>query len=118
LNTKAKKVYIVNLMTKFGQTYNFSAYDHLKVIESYTGIPMDYIIINNGKIPDKALRIYEQSHEQPVIDDIPETFKKTVIRSNIVNYFLVHKAAGDLLKRSLIRHDSKKLAAIIMKLII
>jgi uncharacterized cofD-like protein len=36
-DSKAKKVFIMNLMTKYGQTYNFSAKDHIKSLEKYIG---------------------------------------------------------------------------------
>ena len=37
LETKATIVYVLNLMTKYGQTYQFSAQDHMDALERYVG---------------------------------------------------------------------------------
>jgi uncharacterized cofD-like protein len=113
-SSSAKKVYIVNLMTKFGQTYNYSAHDHVQVIEKYIGCKLDYILLNNAPIPQKALDVYKKYFEQPVVDDLSDSPKQTVIREDIVGKQFTVKAKSDTLVRSLIRHDSDKLAKQIM----
>jgi uncharacterized cofD-like protein len=112
----AKKIYIVNLMTKYGQTYNYSATDHIKVIEKYIGCPVDYVLINNASIPKKALDIYHKYNEQPVVDDCVDSDKQTIIRADFVSKQFTIKAKSDTLVRSLIRHDSAKLAKNIFEL--
>src|SRR3989338_10820840 len=51
VKSRAKIIYIVNLMTKRGQTTNFTASEHVRALEEYLGRPVDVIIVNNTKIP-------------------------------------------------------------------
>ncbi len=115
-HAKAKKVYIVNLMTKYGQTYNYSASDHVRVVEKYTGT-IGTVIVNNAKIPPKALEAYEKSHERPVEDDLKDTSSQKIIRTDLVSRQFTQKAKSDTLIRSLIRHDSEKLAQVLISLV-
>jgi len=114
--SKAKKVYIVNLMTKYGQTYNYSASDHIAIIEKYIRTSLDFVLLNNAKIPVKALSLYKEYHEQPVIDDLLKDTKK-VVRADLVSPLFTEKAKSDTLIRSLIRHDSAKLASELIKIL-
>lgn len=114
--SKAKKVYVVNLMTKFGQTYNFTAKDHVNIIEQFIGNTLDYVVINSAAIPPKALKIYEQSHEQQVIDDLGSNFKFRVLRADLVGGQFTKVTKSDTLVRSLIRHDSTNLASVLISL--
>lgn len=52
--TKAKKVYICNLVTKPGQTDNFSVVDFADEIERFGKFELDYVLYNDTK-PSKAL---------------------------------------------------------------
>ncbi len=117
VRSKAKRVYVMNLMTKFGQTHAFSAQDHVHALEKYIGKSLDYVLVNNASLSKKALDVYAKYHEKPVLDDLASANYYSVIRSPIVNNILVKKSASDTLVRSLIRHDSKKLAAQLCALI-
>ena len=108
--SKAKKVYIMNLMTKYGQTYNFTAQDHIAVLESYIGKSLDFVLVNTQKYSTEILKKYEDMYEFPVVDDLAEKGYYTVIRKPIVSDEVVEKSKSDTLIRSLIRHDSEKLA--------
>lgn len=114
--SKAMKVYVVNLMTKWGQTYNFAASDHIAVVEKYIGCSLDSVIVNNARIPQKALSTYAKSEEQPVRDDLENVRTKHIVRTDVVSRQFTPKSKSDTLVRSLIRHDSKKLAAELVKL--
>jgi uncharacterized cofD-like protein len=115
--SRAKKVYIVNLMTKYGQTYNFTAHDHVAVIEKYTKTTMDYIIVNNGSIPPKTKAVYAKYEEYPVVDDVDRMKNRIIIRADVVSKQFTDKAKSDTLVRSLIRHDIKKLAAVLVGIV-
>jgi uncharacterized cofD-like protein len=115
--SKAKKVYIVNLMTKYGQTYNFSASDHLNVIKEYCGIIPDYVVINTAVLSPEALALYAKFEEKSVVDDLKPNNGYTVIRADVVSHQFTEKPKSDTLVRSLIRHDSLKLAEELMKLV-
>ncbi len=115
--SKAKKVYVMNLMTKWGQTYNFKASDHLAPLESYIKKPFDYVVVNTAPLSKIALALYAKNFEYPVEDDLPNGAGYTIIRGDVAGAQMVHKAKTDELVRSLIRHDSEKLAATLMKLL-
>ena len=111
--SKAKLVYVVNLMTKYGQTYGFKASDHVAEMEKYVGRKMDAVIINNSVLPAEAIKKYEIEQAVPVEDDLGEDSR--VVRADVLQPVEVAKQDGDTLKRSLLRHDPEKLARIIDK---
>lgn len=113
-NTKAKLVYVVNLMTKSGQTVNYTARNHVEDLERYTGRKIDVIISHEGPIEERILDWYEDHHEHPVKDDLGSDTR--VIRTSVADNTTVTKSKGDALTRSILRHDSNKLAAVINKL--
>jgi len=114
--TKAKVVYIMNLMTRSGQTFGFSAKDHIQVLEKYLGKNcLDYVLINAKTLPESALAKYKKIKELPVIDDLKDSYFK-VIRGDFLSKKETKPIPGDILKRSLIRHDSDKLAKALFKL--
>ncbi len=113
---KGKFVYVVNLMTHYAQTHNYTAKDHLSEVEKYTGRKPDFVIINNGNIPKTLIKEYEKAKEYQVIDDLSEDDYQ-VIRADLVSKVKVHQLANDLVPRSLLRHDSQKLAKEIINLL-
>lgn len=116
--SKGKKIYTLNLMTKYGQTYGFSAQDHIDVLEDYlAGAKIDYVLVNKGSLPDEILKLYEDQQEFPVEDNLSDIPGLTVVRQNFVINKKVKKSSSDALKRSLIRHNPEKLAAEIMKIV-
>lgn len=108
--SKAKKVYILNLMTKFGQTYNFTALDHIRVLENYIGESLDYVLVNTEKFPQEVLEKYKSKKEFPIVDDLPQKAYYKIVRKPLTSQVLIEKSKSDSLTRSLIRHDSEKLA--------
>ena len=109
---KAKIIFIVNLMTKKGQTTNFTAYDHFKIISQYLTRSPDFILINNGKIPKNVLKWYYDHGEKVVINDINKNFRSVLIEKNLIDKKTFQKDKTDALKRSILRHDPKKLKKI------
>jgi uncharacterized cofD-like protein len=111
-------VYIMNLMTKYGQTYNFAASDHVHMITKYLGNTPDSVIINSSPIPKKILSVYAKSKEFPVKNDIQASKQNyRVFTSDIVSRFISIKSDTDVLIRSLIRHDSDALAEVLFHLL-
>lgn len=111
----AKKVYIMNLMTKYGQTNNYKASDFVAEIEKYVSC-LDYIFINNKELPEEIIQRYKSEKDSPVIDDL-EDGSYQVVRDDFLASDPIEKASGDVLKRSLIRHDGNKIAEKIMDLV-
>jgi uncharacterized cofD-like protein len=62
--SKGKKVYICNLMTKYGETNDFSVEDFSKEIEKYLGLELDFVIYNNKKISPASLKKYQKEHPE------------------------------------------------------
>lgn len=115
--SKAKKVYVVNLMTKFGQTFGFTAADHLRTIQRYLGNSVDAAVVNTAPLQKKALSIYAKYHEFPVIDDLTSSQSLKVLRADVASRNIAVKSKSDTLVRSLIRHDSQKLATILLSML-
>ncbi|MBI4974157.1 YvcK family protein [Candidatus Roizmanbacteria bacterium] len=116
--SQAKIVYVMNLMTKSGQTSGYTAMDHIKDLEHYLGKKPDHIIINNGKIPEDIIQWYTDHHEKPVVNDLVATCcNGTIIEEDVVDNVSIEKSRADVLTRSVLRHDSNKLSKIIQGLI-
>jgi len=103
-----KLVYIMNLMTKYGQTLGLTARGHLDEVVKYIGREPDEILVNNTPLPSDILAKYVEEHDQPVEDDFGDN--TSVRRMDLLASQEVKKEKGDTLKRSLIRHDPDKLA--------
>lgn len=116
--SNAKKIFVMNLMTKYGHTSGYGARRHLEEIEKHLGRGIiDYILINS-KTPKKAiLSWYDEYEEYPVEDDLNEDNSFKVIRADLIKDVVITESASDALRRSIIRHDSKKLASEVVKLI-
>lgn len=65
--TRAKIIYIVNIMTKFGETYGFKASDFVQVIQDHLGgAVIDYCLVNTEKPTGAILARYSEDREEPV----------------------------------------------------
>jgi uncharacterized cofD-like protein len=117
--SKAKIVYIANLMTKLGETHEFKVNDCLNFLEKRLEKKVDYLILNNTPIPQKVLKIYEKQKEYPMSYDLEKLKKgRKVIEADLINETLYQKSKADKLRRSFLRHDSEKTAKIFLEKII
>lgn len=115
--SRAKKVFVMNLMTRPGQTFGFSAKDHINTLEKYLGKNfLDFVLVNSKSLPPKILKKYWAEQAFPVVDDLKVSGSK-VIRKDFLGRQMTSRIAGDVLWRSLIRHDSDKLAKTIINLL-
>lgn len=116
--SKAKKIYVMNLMTKYGQTTKFKASDHIETLEKYIGKNiLDFVLVNNKKPNKQVLSWYEDYEEYPVIDDLTGKYKYKIIRKDLLKDVIIEQNPSDTRRRSIIRHDSKKLGEEIVNLI-
>ncbi len=115
--SKAKKLYIANLMTRFGQTDGFGLKEHIEEIEKYLGKDsLNYCLFNQTeKISRKAIQWYKSNDVEPVIDNYKGRVR--VIKKDLVSNKFYKQSKSDKLVRSLIRHDSGKLAKAIVKIL-
>lgn len=107
-------VYITNLMSKEGQTHGMTATDHVREVAHYTKRTPDIVIQNDRKLPDRIVKRYEKQGEFPVEDDLDVLKNCKIVRADIIAIEVIKKKSGDLLRRSLLRHDPHKLAQTIM----
>ena len=103
--TKAKKIYVCNIMTQVGETTNFKLSDHINAIEkhSYKGI-IDIVLVNNGKIHPSVAQRYKKEKSMPVIVD-----KKALKNVKIIEKDFISKT-------QYAHHDYTKLAKVIFNL--
>jgi len=114
-NSSAKLVYVSNLMTKCGQTYGFTQQKFIDEITKYVGRAPDNILINTTPLPSDILEQYEKENDFPVVDDLGDG--DHIVRTDLLANESVTIASGDTLKRSLIRHDSDKIAMALSSLV-
>lgn len=116
-NSKAKFIYIINIMSKFGQTHNMSAQEHIEEIIKYSGKTPDYVLIHNRKLPPTALPHYSKQHAIPVINDLGKNTEYKIVQTDLLSSVMVEQKQQDVVQRSLIRHDIQKLAKSLYKII-
>lgn len=114
--SKGKFVYIMNLVTRFGQTYGFNAKDFIEEVEKYVLRKPDYILINNAELPEDILVRYKLKNSHPIENNL-DNLKSNVIETDLLASEQIVTAKGDTLDRSLIRHDGDKVAEVIGKLL-
>lgn len=118
--TRAKKVYVCNLMTKPGQTDDFSVSDYASEIERFCGSQLDYVIYNNTPPDQELLERYARDGEYPV------KFDETILEQQhyhakglplVAGTAWQGVMAGDALadSRTLIRHDADRVARELMR---
>jgi len=104
-SSKAKKVYVCNIMTQLGETNGYSALDHFKTMEKYLGQGViTHIILNNSSAPKYLLEKYGEEYQELIKPDIGKIKGVNIIKRNFIK------------ANVLVRHDPKKLAETIIKI--
>jgi uncharacterized cofD-like protein len=117
VKSQGKVAFIMNLMTKYGQTIGYRASTFVSEINKYLGKEPDIVLINSvRKIPGSILKKYEAEKAELVRDDLKKT-KIKVVRKQLISNNIYKKSKSDKLVRSLIRHDSEKLAKAVVDLL-
>ena len=112
----ATVVYVCNLMTKAGQTLGMGAQEHVDEVAAYLERTPDAVIVNDGEFPPDLLARYAADNEYPVSVNCHGGATEVYV-GDLLAKEEVRTKSGDVLKRSLIRHDSRKLARAIMELL-
>jgi uncharacterized cofD-like protein len=102
--SKAKKAYLVNLMTKYGETNGFDAGDFVDVIERYLGKNiLNYFVINEKEPAEELLKFYKKKDKAIFVKPTHQDQR----------YIL-----ADLLAQGkFIRHDENKIARLLLGLL-
>lgn len=106
-NSPARCFYVSNIMTECGETDDYEAGDHLRIIQQYLGQgTLDYIILNSGKIDDLRLKNYQQEKARPV---------KVTRREELADWGSTIIEEDLISDSTLAWHDSDKLARVIIQ---
>jgi uncharacterized cofD-like protein len=76
--SRARTIYICNLMTEPGLTTGFSVGEHIRQIKRYGGFTPDYVLVNVQRIEADVQRMYEDANQAPVYLS-PEEYEETAI---------------------------------------
>jgi uncharacterized cofD-like protein len=106
--SKALKVYICNLMTQPGESRGYSAADHVRALHEHAGRRLlDAVILNTGAVSVSLRRRYAADGAAPVINDLAEVRAQGVL-----------PVLADLLvEERVARHDSDRLAKLLLRLV-
>lgn len=108
--TKAKKIYIGNLMSKPGETTGYDAAMYLKEINRYLGGDyLDYAIFSNTHLSLLSLERYAKKGQVPVAVGSRHSLRR-ITGSKVILENVGHET-------ELVRHDSEKIARVIEKII-
>ncbi len=107
--SRAKKVYICNVMTQPGETDGFSAADHVKAIEGHVPRPIfDYILVNTGVPSLELLNKYRQTGANLVEAD-----------ADRIRHMGYRPLPGNYISQTdVVRHDPHSLAEAIMRILV
>ena len=120
--TRAQIIYISNLMTEKGQADSFFVQDFVDTIESYLGKnEIDFVIYNTRQPNKELLDHYKKEMERTPVRLDRKRLSGVHYRRigvNLLSHQVQKPKVGDVLakERTLIRHDSKKLAEVIYAL--
>ena len=102
-NSKAKIIYVCNIMTQPGETDNFKVSDHVRLLNQYLGRrKIDAVIVNNGEIDSAIVENYETTEQKDLVE---------VDRSNLQSYNLdIIENDYISIENSMIRHNTLRVA--------
>lgn len=111
--SSAKKIYVMNLVTKYGQTDGFTADRFCREVSSLIApATLSRVILNSAHPSPELIERYAQAKEHEVKDDLDGAYE--VLRTPLLSEEVTETVKGDSLRRSLLRHDSDKLAGAIL----
>ena len=112
----ARVVYVCNIMTKYAETNGFGVIDFVETLFRYhIGRDLlDAIIVNSAPIPDALQKVYADTEKafpvryEHTMDELLSLRAKQVVVADVLS--------EPALNQSLVRHDSAKLARVIIAL--
>ena len=107
--SSALKIYVSNIMTQPGETDNFKASDHIKVLKKYGGKEIvNCVVANSGEISNLLEKKYQNEDSKLVSLDIKG-----------IKDLGVDLVEADLVKveNGFVKHDTEKLAQVLVNTI-
>lgn len=138
-NSKARKIYICNLMTEPGRTTGFGVAEHIREIKRYGGFTPDFVLVNAQRIDPEVHRLYAAAHQSPV-SLTPDEYEETAVlpgdqagqrrvlvegsvmieadlSSSVIQYTATLDNPNSSRAVRVLRHDGQKLTAALLELI-
>jgi uncharacterized cofD-like protein len=139
--SEASKVYFANLMTEPGKTDNWTVADHLETIQKLSGVVIDYAIVHQGSISPPMLQQYHNEGADVVrveSEEGDEVMSRLIFADTGEQTTLVEGAvivSGDIITEApqtvsfqrdgatvlrempVVRHDPKKVAPLLRRLL-
>src|SRR5690625_699751 len=107
--TKAKVVYVCNVMTQAGETTGYSASDHVQAIHDHIGKGcVDAIVVQNEPIKQKVRAVYAEENASPVIYDTERLLEMglEIIEGDIIDH-----------SKPTLRHNTDKIAKVLYSML-
>ncbi|HUD05347.1 MAG TPA: uridine diphosphate-N-acetylglucosamine-binding protein YvcK [Candidatus Saccharimonadales bacterium] len=117
MESKAKKIYLCNLVNKEFHTSELDVEGYTDEIERIIGAPaLDYVVYNTQSPSPEVLERYFVEKQYPVAFDVESLEQRhyRAIGASLLSTVAVERDPNDRLKRSLIRHDHKAIAKAVM----
>lgn len=113
ISSKAKLIFVLNLMTKKGETDSFKASDFLEALSFYlgSGDRIDFVVANDNSIDAEIEKIYAKQGQKIVKLD-EDACKKIAPNAKFIKTQLAKYSP----KEHLLRHDPDKLAQTLLSL--
>jgi uncharacterized cofD-like protein len=109
ISSRAKKVFIANLMNSPGDTEGFTLARHVNEVERYLGKHvLDYVIANNGEITKEMVNDFNQGNSSQVKLDLENIQNRAI---SVITEDLVMTAPSSII------HNSKRVSEIIISII-
>ena len=106
-NARAPIIYILNLMTRHGETDGYSASQHVTKLAEYAGRLPDAVVVHRGEVPKELARKYQEEQAAQVRLDVGALYDLGV---KVVKFGNVMSA------NSLVRHDPARTAQVVSEL--
>lgn len=106
--SKARKIYICNVMTQPGETDDYSASQHVKAIYDHVGPGLfEYVLVNSAPIPPAVVEQYREKQAAPVVAD---TWNLQQMGLNVIARNFLHYAIYA-------RHDARRISEQILSIL-
>jgi uncharacterized cofD-like protein len=105
--SNAVKLYVCNVMTQPGETDGYSAARHVEALIENAGARVCDVVVVNDELPRKLLDAYAEEGQLPVVVDKArlDRLGMRTIRASVMS------------ETQTVRHDSEKLAAVVIGII-
>jgi len=101
--SKAKIIYVCNIVTQPGETDDFTVTDHIKLINKYLGKrKVDAVVVNTGHVCKQLVKKYETTEQKDLVIFYKYSLSNMKI-DTIENYYI-------LIENNYIRHNTLKVS--------